>query len=787
MPDDYFDNNKAKTPRNRQEMGNRPGPQVGRPLPFPDAQDGFLEREVEAERIDAMRRRMFDAYSQAARSNHDVSFYDISDESYFHTLEMRRQREQMRDAREAAEREAAARERATEVEAEAPIEAPEQSEPKRGFRQRFWSRLRSEYLDEEAAGLEIDLDENVHDEELISASSPEELLDDSLDSEAESEPEATNSYFNFLNRSREHVLAKAARNLETHHQQESLGDASEPEAKTADGEVYAHAFVVQNPVIEITKADEPESILEAEAPTEAIAEGAVVENKQRRRLRNPFKNFKRVFESTASESEAEGDLTLGTVIGEYREGNKRLRETRAEERVSSKEKKEARRALKRAEENAYREARNAALEAERRELDEESAALRSEKERPYEAMRATPIEQQRFHREILHRRVRFCLVSFIFLACQFFYLIIHPAPIYSQQEKRPLAQFPKFSQQSLLDGKFMTDFNLYANDSFIFREFYLSLEHSYRRLLGQRDNGKVYFGKDGYRFQQLPLYDQTQFFNNARNLEKLDSRLEEIAPKTQVFFMPIANKQELNSDKLPRYAPHLEQKAYLKFLQSLCKKLQFVDPSARIRQEKEATFYRNDHHWTSLAAFDAANSLLEAMGFRQTFINQFQRYTVKSDFLGSLYARSGGFFPTKDRIEIWKNLSYEKDPNSAVTVKDRNGQAIRRGLYVPEALVGDTPYDVFIGGENGFIDIESDYAKDRETAPSLLVIKDSFADSMIPFLTHQFAHIYVVDLRYDERSLEQFLETYPDIQYVCICYNLDTFSLDHNFFKLLGA
>ena len=67
------------------------------------------------------------------------------------------------------------------------------------------------------------------------------------------------------------------------------------------------------------------------------------------------------------------------------------------------------------------------------------------------------------------------------------------------------------------------------------------------------------------------------------------------------------------------------------------------------------------------------------------------------------------------------------------------------GLYVEENLVGKDKYTYFMGGNNPLYIIEN---PDAATDETLLVVRDSYADSLAPFLTQQYGTIYMMDLRY---------------------------------------
>ena len=51
------------------------------------------------------------------------------------------------------------------------------------------------------------------------------------------------------------------------------------------------------------------------------------------------------------------------------------------------------------------------------------------------------------------------------------FAVLKPATEFSESERRPLEQLPELSVKTLLNGNFMDDFEDYANDQFVGRDF----------------------------------------------------------------------------------------------------------------------------------------------------------------------------------------------------------------------------------------------------------------------------------------------------------------------------
>ena len=67
------------------------------------------------------------------------------------------------------------------------------------------------------------------------------------------------------------------------------------------------------------------------------------------------------------------------------------------------------------------------------------------------------------------------------------------------------------------------------------------------------------------------------------------------------------------------------------------------------------------------------------------------------------------------------------------------------------------------------------------TGKSLLVVKDSFANSFLPFLVKDYDTITVLDLRYFREGVQPLADEATD---VLVLYELTNFAADKNLYKL---
>ena len=113
-------------------------------------------------------------------------------------------------------------------------------------------------------------------------------------------------------------------------------------------------------------------------------------------------------------------------------------------------------------------------------------------------------------------------------------------------------------------------------------------------------------------------------------------------------------------------------------------------------------------------------------------------------------------------------------------------------IYDESFLAKKDQYSYFLSGNNPVTVIEKavdekkrteETGSNPESVKNLLIIKDSYANCFIPFLTADFDRIVAVDLRYFRKSPDELIEKYK-ITDVLILYNILNFAADKNLIYL---
>ena len=334
---------------------------------------------------------------------------------------------------------------------------------------------------------------------------------------------------------------------------------------------------------------------------------------------------------------------------------------------------------------------------------------------------------------------------------------------FSENENRSLAQKPALTWNAIKDGSYLSDLSSYVADQFPGRDTWLSVNLGMHKLLGAKDSGGVYLGKDGYLLQIPGEPNETQL---ARNLQAME-RFADAHPDMNMVASIVPNAVSILSENLPANAPVRSQKADLQHIQSKLSAVRFVDVTEPLEEhDDEQLFYRTDHHWTSLAAAYTFGALAESFEITAPELSSYTRYTVSNGFEGTLASKSGSH-KVKDTVEI-----FVPDTDIDYFVEYPEGDAVC-SMYKVEALDAKDHYTVFFGGNYPRVDITTT----ADTGRALLVFKDSYANCMIQFLYPYFDHITMVDPRYYYDNVELIIssEGITDVLYL---YNLDTFLSD---------
>lgn len=313
-------------------------------------------------------------------------------------------------------------------------------------------------------------------------------------------------------------------------------------------------------------------------------------------------------------------------------------------------------------------------------------------------------------------------------------LLLLPSKSFSERENRTLQTRAALTPKGLISGEFSDQLNKFCSDQLPFR-YGLNCVHALSELLlGKREVNGVLPLKDGT-LVQLPDKSAEEcdtLKSNLISVSNLQSRRE------SAVFLLAPRTSDVVADQLP--SPLRELNTALDS-SPLCKELLEEFRSSGLPASEY--YYRTDHHWTTRGAYEAYRLLADELGYIAYGEDLFTKQTVARDFYGTSFSKSAlpKALTIPDTVVLYR---YGNDLSVTLTVEDRG--ITQQGLYDLSALQKQDKYLVFLGGNYSHLSVElpSQASKGRK---KLLLIKDSFANSLIPFLALHF-DIEAIDPRY---------------------------------------
>lgn len=341
------------------------------------------------------------------------------------------------------------------------------------------------------------------------------------------------------------------------------------------------------------------------------------------------------------------------------------------------------------------------------------------------------------------------------------------ARAFSPLENRNLQQRPALTLAGVTSGRYESRFDDYVSDQFPFRDAWVALKTAIDRLGGRTESNGVYLGGDGYLIQDFTMPSEADYRANLDALAGFLQRHGDL--KQYVMIAPTAVTVE--RDRLPALAPAGDEGGYLDRLawDLSGAPARFIDLRAALAgaRAQGQVYYRTDHHWTSDGAHAAYLALSAAAGLSGEAA-RLERRLLSGDFQGTLSA-SSGFLPG-ERDALWAYVPPE-DEQFVVTYVGENRRSA--SLFAAAHLDTRDQYAVFLDGNHPEIRIETTAANGR----ALLVLKDSYANCLIPMLVGDYEKIIVVDPRYFTGRLEVLMEA-EGVNEVLVLYNASTLAGD---------
>ena len=372
------------------------------------------------------------------------------------------------------------------------------------------------------------------------------------------------------------------------------------------------------------------------------------------------------------------------------------------------------------------------------------------------------------------------LVFVLLLAAGLLCHLLWPDRAFSENENRALQEWPAFHTESLFSGSYTAELEQYASDQFPARDLWIGLKTGWELTLQKRDNGRVLFGKDGQLFEYLPpsSLSEERIQGNSEAIARFLGVIGEQYPAVQSSVLLAPTASEVLAGRLPAAAPVPDQADIIRRLRdALPSTVRFCDPTAVLAAHTdEAIYFRTDHHWTADGAYYAYTAWAESAGWTPLSPERFTRITVSDHFLGTLYSKANWPLQAADSL-----VAYRRPEDAACRRTTDGGKIWSASLYAEEALDTKDQYTYFLGGNQPLTEIQTGVRNGR----TLLLIKDSYAHAMAPFLACHYETILAVDLRYYRSNLLSLMESH-NVTDLLFLYNAVTFAHDTSLAPMLS-
>lgn len=325
-------------------------------------------------------------------------------------------------------------------------------------------------------------------------------------------------------------------------------------------------------------------------------------------------------------------------------------------------------------------------------------------------------------------------------------------------ENREPQSMPAVSAVSLLDGSFEADFDRYVNDNTAFRTELMRISDAIHLSRGftPADSGRIIsttsdIGTGESLDSRLVLYRgriMEMFGANPENemhYAQTVNQIRQAIPKdVEMYSMLIPTQLEFCAAEVAN-AQDSEREAIDLIYQSLDPSIKTVDVYSRIKTESaenDYLYYMTDHHWNMDGAYCGYKAFAIAAGIQPGLAADYA-YKENGMFYGSLYLKAKSELSPDQPQDIC--FYYDTSAEGNISIKMRAEDAVTEyGVDSPVFHTDMQNYSVFFGGDNPLMEITNNAMPGGET---LIIVKDSYANALIPWLINDYGRVVVIDPR----------------------------------------
>lgn len=350
----------------------------------------------------------------------------------------------------------------------------------------------------------------------------------------------------------------------------------------------------------------------------------------------------------------------------------------------------------------------------------------------------------------------------IFLFCGFLTAmllgcILLPKEEFSEKEKRYLEKAPAFTWENLSSGQLGEDIESYMADHLPGRDFLVGL-NAYVDLWTGRQ-----WGKDIYVFADDRLVEAPVKWEPSKaqkNMNMINQFADGLGRNVDLMLVPSAGWAAGEQEAL------YQDEAMIRDIYAMAgENLNTVNLLDTYRGRSDL-YFKTDHHWNARGAYEGYQAYRQYLGKPWVSEEEFEIGTY-GEFRGSTYSRSGLWLTPAEPLELWQG-------SENLTVTNDESSEPHPGVFYWERLEEADKYTVNLDGNHPLVRIENPNGQGK-----LLVIRDSYSNSLGTFLAESWETVVLVDLRYYKEPVSELAarEGFDDI---LVCYSIGNFMTDGN-------
>lgn len=350
----------------------------------------------------------------------------------------------------------------------------------------------------------------------------------------------------------------------------------------------------------------------------------------------------------------------------------------------------------------------------------------------------------------------FCGFLFGMLIC---YLAM-PKLAFSENEKRYLADAPKVSWTAVASGAWGEDAETYMADHIPGRDFFVGLNAYFDLYTGRQVSKDVWLRGD--RLVEAPV--EIDSSGAMTRMTVINNFAQTVGRTVDVAIVPSAGWA------LEGVSGGYLDDAIIRGISAMAGENVNPVDMLSVFENNPQLYFKTDHHWNSAGAYAGYAAYMNALGREPVGEDSFRK-EVFGTFRGSTYSRSALWLTPGEELELWQG-------SDCLTVTNAETEGEHAGVFYWERLEEADKYTVFLDGNHSLVRIHNPNGQGK-----LLVIRDSYSNSLGCFLAESYGEVVLVDLRYYLGAVSE-LAAQEGFDNILVCYSIGNFMTDTNIIRL---